>query len=93
VSLTSDLADAFQGMEIDDKDLPAAELAMTYGRAIDADPETVARLGPLLLATLEALLMTPRSRAALVKGANDDQRKQQSPLDELRSRRAARGKG
>jgi hypothetical protein len=93
VSLTSDLANAFQGMPLDDKDLPAAELAMAYGRAIDADPETVARLGPLLLATLEALLMTPRARAALTKGVNDDQRKIRSPLDELRARRAGRDKG
>jgi len=91
--LASDVKQALIGMDISARDRATVELAVAYATAIDTDPDLIGKFGPMLLATLEALLMTPRSRAALVKGANDDQRKTQSPLDELRSRRAARRTG
>jgi hypothetical protein len=68
-------------------DLGAAELARTYARAIDNGGD-LDKLGPLLLAVLESLGLTPKARAALVKGAKDEPRT--SPLDELRVRRSAR---
>jgi hypothetical protein len=48
----------------------------------------LASLGPKLLAALEALELSPRSRAALVKGGARGHGP--SPLDDLRARRAAR---
>lgn len=65
----------------------AAELALTYARAIDAGGD-LDRLGPQLLNVLESLLMTPKARAALLKGAKDVN--VSSPVDELRARRAQR---
>lgn len=73
---------------IEGVDLAAVELAATYGAAID-DGGDVDKTGPLLLAALESLLMTPRARAATVKGGDRDGRAG-SPLDELRARRGAR---
>lgn len=69
-------------------DLAAVELAATYGQAIDEGGD-VDKTGPLLLAALESLLMTPRSRAATAKGGDRDGRGS-NPLDELRAKRGAR---
>lgn len=71
----------------EDRDRAAAELAFTYARQIDVGDDP-AKLGPLLLATLESLLMTPRARAAAVRGGVPDGGDKRSPLDELRERRA-----
>ncbi|MGC4942133.1 hypothetical protein [Kribbella sp. DT2] len=73
---------------VDGADLAAVELAATYGAAID-DGGDVDKTGPLLLAALESLLMTPRARAATAKGGDRDGRGS-NPLDELRARRGAR---
>lgn len=70
-------------------DRGAAELAVHYALAIDADPDTLDVLGPKLLAALESLGMTPRARRSLVRGVNDAS----SPLDELHARRRHRGLG
>jgi len=48
-------------------------------------------LGPKLLATLDALGLTPRARAALTKGAGTGVQRDGSPLDELRARRHRSG--
>lgn len=68
-------------------DLAAVELAATYGAAID-DGGDVDKVGPLLLAALESLLMTPKARASTAKGGDRD--RSSNPLDQLRARRAAR---
>lgn len=73
---------------IEGVDLAAVELAATYGAAIDGGGD-VDKTGPLLLAALESLLMTPRARAATAKGGDRDGRGS-NPLDELRARRGAR---
>jgi len=88
--LTTSLIESIDAIEVTDRDEALVHLAITYARMIDSLPESVARVGPQLLACLEALLMTPRARAAVMKGANDDQRQQLSPLDELRERRRSR---
>lgn len=69
-------------------DAAAVELAATYGAAIDAGGD-VDKTGPLLLAALESLLMTPKSRASTLKGGDRDDRGS-NPLDQLRARRSAR---
>lgn len=111
------------------QDVAAAELAITYAKAIDAAgviavsmPEmlkmldevagidneihdrltrllpaaaqveqaaVLASLGPKLLATMDALLITPKARAAVQRGVKDAA-KRSNPLDALRARRAAR---
>lgn len=76
-------AEAIEGV-----DLAAVELAATYGKAID-EGDDVDKIGPLLMTALESLLMTPRARAATVKGGDRDSRGS-NPLDELRARRGAR---
>jgi hypothetical protein len=65
----------------------AAELAITYARAID-DGADLDEYGPLLLEVLESMLLTPRARAAALKGGQGD--RAPSPLDELRTRRDQR---
>ena len=72
-------------------DAGAAALAERYAAAVDAGGD-LEKLGPQLLAVLESLLMTPRARAAAVKGATGATIAA-SPLDELRARRAARERG
>lgn len=69
-------------------DRAAADLAASYARAIDEGAE-LQKFGPLLLAALEALLLTPRARAAAMKKGTDDE-PTPNPLDELRERRARR---
>lgn len=69
----------------DSTDAAAMELAMIYAEAIDLGGD-VAKLGPPLLAALEALHLTPRARAS--KGGTTVGGS--SPLDELRARRARR---
>lgn len=69
-------------------DLAAVELAATYGAAIDSG-DSIDKVGPLLLAALESLLMTPKARASTAKGGADASGIS-NPLDELRARRSAR---
>jgi hypothetical protein len=76
-------AEAVEGV-----DLAAVELAATYAAHIDEGGD-VEKTGPLLLAALESLLMTPRSRAVTVKGGDRDG-KSDNPLDQLRAKRRAR---
>lgn len=75
----------------DDRDAGAVQLAVTYAQRIDLG-EPMEKLGPALLQCLESLLMTPRARATVLKGAGDDA-KPTSPLDELRRRREQRTAG
>lgn len=69
-----------------DADLAAVELAAAYAVELDSGGD-VDKVGPLLLAALESLLLTPRSRSAKGGGRDD---KPGNPLDELRARRGAR---
>lgn len=71
------------------RDRGAANLALTYATQID-DGGDLAKLGPALLASLEALLLSPRARAA-VKAVSDD-KPAANPLDQLAGRRARRGR-
>lgn len=67
-------------------DSAAVELALKYAVELDSGGDLV-KVGPLLLAALESLQLTPRSRSA--KGG-DDASGISNPLDELRARRSSR---
>lgn len=72
-------------------DAAVIRAAQEYAAELDAGGD-VTKLGPLYIAALTALGLTPAARAALAKGgASGEQRP--NPLDELRQRRRARGDG
>jgi hypothetical protein len=82
---------ALEDMSLLDKDKAVVDLARLYARAIDSMPITeLEKFGPKYLAVLESLGMTPKARAALVKGKDNDSDSNKSPLDELRARRNQR---
>jgi hypothetical protein len=73
-------------LHYDDEDEDAARHIDTIRIAL-AEHSVASDLGPKLLAALEALLLSPRARAAGVKGGTDG-KPAASPLDELAARRA-----
>lgn len=89
MSLSTAVIGSLEGLTLRQCDNAAAELALTYADQIDEGGD-IGRLGPPLLAALEALGMTPRARAALIKKGEADGPRQRSPLDELRERRERR---
>lgn len=86
MGLVQAVSEALDAVPLDGRDVAAIELARYQAAAID-DGEPLDKLGPQLLATLDALGLTPKARKAVVKGAGGEQR---SPLDELRERRNRR---
>jgi hypothetical protein len=80
---------ALAELELKPTDGGIAELAATYAREIDRGAE-LDKVGPLLLAALDALLMTPKARAVATKGAPGVGSPAVNPLDELRARREQR---
>ncbi len=65
-------------------DQAAAELARQQAAMIDADPDTLRRLGPHLLETLGALGLTPKARGAVVKKGIDGNRGKLAAIRSLR---------
>jgi hypothetical protein len=89
--ITDELDEALKVMSLPDSDKPAIELARQYAMMIDSFPlEHLEKIGPKLLAALESLGMTPKARASIVKGKDNDSTTNKSPLDELRARRDQR---
>lgn len=89
-TLTESVRRALGELETAPQDVGTVRLALRYAEEIDFDPSLLAKLGPSLLQVLEALCMSPRSRAALTgKGGRSDG-PGRSKLDELRARREAR---
>jgi hypothetical protein len=86
--LETSIRQALAELDAQPVDAGAVELALTYARAIDSGDE-LAKLGPALLAVLDALGMTPKARSAVAKGGAGAT-EHRSPLDELRARRARR---
>lgn len=88
------LADALDQAltEADHHNIDAAtvQLARSYAEAIDDSTEELSKLGPRLLACLEALLLTPQARAKILSGQDDDDEEPTNPIDELRDRRKRR---
>jgi hypothetical protein len=71
-------------------DAAAAELALTYAQQIDEGAD-LSKLGPALLACLDALLMSPRARAAAKKAVTTSE-PAANPLDQLAAARSRRGR-
>jgi hypothetical protein len=90
MSLRESVTNSLDALEVDDRDGAARDLAVLYATEIDGAPELLEQLGPKLLATLEALGMTPRARSAATKGAPGAA---VNPLDQLQRRRAERTAG
>jgi hypothetical protein len=100
MSLRDEVEAALQAQPAEGRDRGTATLALTYATQIDghAPCETcecqggadLAKLGPALLAALEALHMSPRARAAVKKAIPDD-KPSANPIDELAQRRAGIG--
>lgn len=68
------------------------ELAKQYARAIDEEAYPLWRIGPRFLETLDALGLTPRAKAALLKGQSLPA-PPADPIDELRRQRERRRAG
>jgi hypothetical protein len=81
--------EALAAQPVEARDAATAELAMTYARNID-DGGDLAKVGPALLAALDALLMSPRARAAAKKAVTSE-KPAANPLDQLAAARARRG--
>lgn len=100
-TLVSSVQEAAKAGGIGPRDRAALDLALSYAASIDdTDRECeqcgrhggdLAKLGPALLAALEALRMTPRARAAATKAVTSD-KPAANPLDQLAGRRARRGR-
>lgn len=89
MSLTDALDQALSEADHGNIDAAAVRLARTYAEQLDDATGDLAKIGPRLLDCLEALNLTPRARAKIMKGdANDGQ--PANPLDELRDRRKRR---
>jgi hypothetical protein len=80
---------AARARKVQPADRAALELAVTYAKALDDGTADLDVIGPKLLAVLDALGLTSRSRALMTKGASDGSTGP-DPLDEIRQRRAAR---
>lgn len=92
------------GVRAQGRDRAAVVLAMTYAAALDgvevcehcgrgAGAGDVGKLGPQLLAALEALALTPRSRAAAGRPPAAPVAPVVSELEQLRREHDARGRG
>lgn len=79
-------------LEINPTDLPIAALIINYATQIDkGNLATLSKLGPMMLQSLEALQMSPRSRAQAFKGAQNATKSGPiNKLDELRQKRIER---
>jgi hypothetical protein len=69
---------------VEPRDAAAAELARTYAAAIDEGAD-LSKVGPALLAALEALGLSPRARKAV---KTDGQQPAANPLDQLAAARS-----
>lgn len=87
MAIAAALARALKQVDTRPADAATVELAKSYAAAIDAGDD-LDKLGPKLLACLDALLMTPKARASIAKGGDDEP--EANPLDDLRERRRKR---
>lgn len=86
--LETSLAAVLNAEPLEQRDRTIGHLAMTYARAIDAGEADLSKMGPQLQSALESLLMSPRARAAAMKGAKQNVSPGTSRLDELHERRS-----
>lgn len=86
--LTQVIEDALAAGQLEPRDAAAAELAREYARAIDQGAD-LSKVGPALLAALDALGLTPRARKAV---KSDGQQPAGNPLDQLAAARARKSR-
>lgn len=79
--------EALAAQPVDPRDVAAAELARTIAGDIDAGGD-LTKLGPALLAVLDALGLTPRAR----KAVKSDGQQPAGTLDQLAAARARKGR-
>jgi hypothetical protein len=92
-SLVACLGESLQEINVASTDIGVANLIIKYAQEIDnGNMATLAKLGPLLLAAMESLQMSPRSRAMASKGGVSNV-PTSSGLDELRAKRRERQNG
>jgi hypothetical protein len=93
-SLLRALASSMRGVELEEQDRALATLAAHYAHRLDQseDPETLVKVGPLMVNVLRELGMTPTARKALAptRGGAKPADAPARPLDELRARRDSR---
>lgn len=75
--------------DVEPRDAATATLALTYAAQIEDGSEDLSKLGPPLLAALEALQLSPRAR----KAVKLDDKPRVSPLDQLAAARARKSPG
>lgn len=85
-TLVESIRDAADALTVDPRDGATLDLALKYAGYIDAGGD-LTKLGPALLAALEALHMSPRARAAAKKAVTGEQ-PTVNPLDQLAAARA-----
>lgn len=90
-SITEAVRSALASRPSRPQDIAAERLALTYAELLDTYPDQIPKVGPALLAVLDALLLTPRAATRTGKGQVTDEQ-QASPLDELRARRQRRAR-
>lgn len=76
--------------DLQPSDQAAVELALMYAANIDTDPDLIDKLGPKLLAALDALGATPKARKAQTGKAAADDSAPTNPLHRIRDDIAAR---
>lgn len=90
MSVVAALESSLAALDTRDTDQAAVALARAYARTLDDGEGELTKVGPLLLAVLESLGMTPKGRAAVLGKGGADGERGASRLDELRQRREAR---
>lgn len=70
------------------RDQAVRDLALTYARALDNGGD-LTKIGPALLAALEALQLSPRARKAVTPIAGQPK---SNPIDQLAERRAGKSR-
>jgi hypothetical protein len=86
------LEEALKDVETNPADEVTILLAKRLCFQLDMEPDKITVYGPKLMTVLDSLGMTPKSRAAIIKGEGGDSTNTtgDSPLDKLRAKRAER---
>lgn len=87
-SVSNALTKALAAADLEPRDSATAALAKRYAAELDARPDRLKEIGPLLLTSLAALGMTRQAAARIGRGEGPSARRQS--FDELRARRGAR---
>lgn len=90
ISIAKELDEALEAMELTEQDRGVVALAKLYAKHLDLFINKTGVNGPKFLEVLRELGMTPRARAAILKGKEGNDDNGNSELDELRNKRDSR---